>query len=81
MSDIPKEITAKASKLKHKFCLLLLLDGEAHLEIYSDKSADFTYSLEDWKRHTLPSLRRSNVQYFVRKQADIDQFRIIEVKM
>ncbi|CAB5217651.1 hypothetical protein UFOVP201_2 [uncultured Caudovirales phage] len=81
MSDIPRKITSKAATIKHKFCLLLFLDGEAYLEIYSDRSADFTYSLEDWKRNTLPSLRKSNVQFFVRKQADIDQFRIIEVKM
>jgi len=65
-NPVPKNVLKYIEGLRRHetFCLVIHLDGFPYLEINTRKQADFMTDLAKWKKHTQPTLRRSDVRYF-----------------
>ena len=61
---VPSGVVKAAASAGYPFVLLLLLDGIPYAEVFAKSRKVFDANLADWKRHTLPSLARSNVRFF-----------------
>jgi len=74
MADIPKAIERLVDKDGvYLYGLLILLDGEAYWECTASTAKGLETTMRAWRMHTLPTLKRSNVRYFVKSPGDIKE--------
>jgi hypothetical protein len=77
MADIPKSIERLVEKDRVYFYgLLILLDGKAYWECTAGTAKGLEQTMRAWKSHTWPSLKRSDVRYFVKSPGDIKEITI-----
>jgi hypothetical protein len=77
MADIPKSIIRLAEKDGvYIYGLLILLDGEAFWECTAATAKGLETTMRAWKVHTYPTLKRSQVRYFVKSPGDIKEINI-----
>ena len=73
---IPSGVVKAAASSGYPFILLILLDGEAFWECTAATAKGLETTMRAWKTHTLPSLKRSQVRYFVKSPGDIKEITI-----
>jgi hypothetical protein len=77
MADIPKAIERLAEKdTIYLYGLLILLDGEGYWECTAATAKGLETTMRAWRVHTLPSLKRSQVRYFVKSPGTIKEITI-----
>lgn len=77
MANIPKSILRLVEKdAVYLYGMLILLDGEAYWECTAATAKGLEITMKAWKTHTWPSLKRSNVRYFVKSPGDIKEIEI-----
>lgn len=63
---VPPGIVKRAAQVPQPFALFIYLDCIPYCEIAEYEQKSFKLALDLWKRTTLPSLRKSDVSYYVR---------------
>lgn len=77
MADIPKSILRLVEKDGvYLYGMLILLDGDAYWECTAATAKGLEQTMRAWKVHTWPTLKRSNVRYFVKSPGDIKEITI-----
>jgi hypothetical protein len=62
----PPGIVKRAAQVPQPYALFIYLDCIPYCEIAEYDPRSFKMALDIWKRQTLPSLRKSDVSYYVR---------------
>jgi len=62
----PAGIVKRAAQVPQPFALFLYLDAVPYCEIAERSAKNFSLSMADWRKATLPSLARSDVRFFLR---------------
>ena len=77
MADIPKSIERLVEKDSvYLYGMLILLDGDAFWECTAANAKGLEQTMRAWKTHTWPSLKRSDVRYFVKSPGTIKEITI-----
>jgi hypothetical protein len=63
---IPPGIVKRAAQVPQPYAFFIYLDCIPYCEIAEYDPRSFKMALDIWKRQTLPSLRKSDVSYYVR---------------
>jgi hypothetical protein len=63
---IPPGIVKRAAQVPQPHALFIYLDCIPYCEIAEYDPRSFKMALDIWKRQTIPSLRKSDVSYYVR---------------
>ena len=64
--EIPPCIVKRAAQVPQPYALFIYLDCIPYCEIAEYDPKSFKLSLDIWKRFTLPSLKKSEVSYYLR---------------
>jgi hypothetical protein len=63
---VPASIYKRAAQVPQSYALFLFLDAIPYCELAEHDSKTFNLALASWRKGTLPTLKKSNVRYFIR---------------
>lgn len=66
IKPIPPSIIKRAASITQPLALFIILDGIPYCEAAGRTKKEYDAMMLNWRKTTLPTLRRSNVRYFER---------------
>lgn len=73
---IPSSIIKRASSVPQPLALFILLDGIPYCEAAGRTKREYEAMMLNWRKTTLPTLRRSDVRYFERDKEGIREIKL-----
>lgn len=64
--ETPASVIKRAASVPQPLALFIILDGIPYCEAAGRTKKEYDAMMLDWRKTTLPTLRRSNVRYFER---------------